>query len=214
MIIATNPFEISKSKIMLSNYNNSKRKRVVDVFFSVIALLFLLVIFPLIYVGIKFDSKGPVLYKRDRLGVNAKRFHLIKFRTMAVGSDLSKSGLRTKNFDNRVTRIGRLLRRTYLDEFPQFWNVLIGQMSIVGPRPEFPELYSDLEKISPNFRDRMLIKPGITGLAQIKYKHAHNDIEAAGRLVYDIEYISSASLFGDIKIILETLKRSIKLRGS
>lgn len=199
---------------MSNNYNNSNLKRLFDIIFGLLGIIILILLLPVIFFIVKLDTNGPVFYKRDRLGINGKRFQLVKLRTMSVGSDRNKSGLRTKSFDTRVTKSGRFLRKCYLDEFPQFWNVLIGQMSIVGPRPEFPELYSDLEKISPNFRDRMLIKPGITGLAQIKYKHAHNDIEAAGRLVYDIEYISSASLFGDIKIILETLKRSIKLRGS
>ena len=143
-----------------------------------------------------------------------KRFQLVKLRTMTVGSDSDKSGLRTKSFDTRVTKSGRFLRKCYLDEFPQFWNVLIGEMSVVGPRPEFPELYNSLEKISPNFRDRLIIKPGITGLAQVEYKHAHNDIEAAGRLEFDMDDIRSSNFLLDIKIILLTIKRSLRLGGS
>ena len=95
----------------------------------------------------KVYSRGPVFYKRARLGLNGKGFDLIKFLTMNEGSDQKKSGLRTQVFDSRITNIGRALRKSYIDELPQFWNVFKGDMSIVGPRPEFPELYVDLEKI-------------------------------------------------------------------
>lgn len=162
----------------------------------------------------KVYSRGPVFYKRSRLGLHGKGFDLIKFRTMNEGSDQKKSGLRTQVLDSRITNIGRVLRKSYIDELPQFWNVFKGDMSIVGPRPEFPELYVDLEKIMSGFTERLVVRPGITGLAQTQYKHAHNDIEAAGRLKYDMKYIETASFFGDLFIIVQTVFRSMKFKGS
>ena len=202
------------TKIMSNNYNNSNIKRLFDIIFGLLGIIILILLLPIIFLIVKLDTSGPVFYKRDRLGIMGKRFQLVKLRTMSVGSDRNKCGLRTKSFDTRVTKSGRFLRKCYLDEFPQFWNVLIGEMSVVGPRPEFPELYNSLEKISPNFRDRLIIKPGITGLAQVEYKHAHNDIEAAGRLEFDMDYVRSSNFLLDIKIILLTIKRSLRLGGS
>lgn len=202
------------SNIMPNNYDHSKLKRFFDIILGLVGIILLILLLPAIFLIIKSDSRGPIFYKRDRLGINGKRFQLVKLRTMSVGADTNKSGLRTKSFDTRVTKSGRFLRKCYLDEFPQFWNVLKGEMSVVGPRPEFPELYNSLEKISTNFRDRLIIKPGITGLAQVKYKHAHNDIEAAGRLEFDMDYVRTSNLFLDIKIIFLTIKRAFRLGGS
>ena len=202
------------SEIVPTGYSVSKRKRLLDLFGSLVGLVFLSLIFLFIVIIMKVYSRGPVFYKRARLGLHGKGFDLLKFRTMNEGSDQKKSGLRTQVFDNRITNIGRTLRKSYIDELPQFWNVFKGDMSIVGPRPEFPELYVDLEKIMSGFTERLVVRPGITGLAQTQYKHAHNDIEAAGRLEYDMKYIETASFFGDLSIIVQTVFRSMKFKGS
>ena len=139
------------SEIVPTGYSVSKRKRLLDLFGSLVGLVFLSLIFLFIVIIMKVYSRGPVFYKRARLGLHGKGFDLIKFRTMNEGSDQKKSGLRTQVFDNRITNIGRALRKSYIDELPQFWNVFKGDMSIVGPRPEFPELYVDLEKIMSGF---------------------------------------------------------------
>ncbi len=183
-----------------------------DYFISIIGASFLFVILPVVFVAVKTTSKGPVFYVRERLGLDGNTFKMIKFRTMVVDSDTK--GLRTEQGDPRITLPGRIMRKLYIDEMPQFLNVIKGEMSIVGPRPEFPELSEKLQQTNSDFSQRLVTKPGITGYTQILYPHAHNDAMAIQRLKYDIDYIQKANLLLDIKICFDTFKRLMKMKGA
>lgn len=180
--------------------------------FSLALILFLLTI-PFILVGVllvKLTSRGPAFYSQLRLGKNGRPFKVHKIRTMVHNCEKMtgpawSSGLN----DPRIIRIGRFLRRTHLDELPQLWNVLCGEMGLVGPRPERPEIIASLEKSLPHYRDRLVILPGITGLAQVQLP-ADTDLASVRRkLVYDLYYISQMSLWFDLRLMLCTGVRMV-----
>ena len=158
-------------------------KRALDLLLAVVGLLLASVIFPVIALAIRLDSKGPILYRQRRAGALQGRsatgspefieFEMLKFRTMRTGSEKLTGAVLTEENDPRVTRVGRFLRKTRLDELPQLWNVLMGEMSVVGPRPERPELFRNLALAIPFFEERMReAKPGITGLAQVSLSYS------------------------------------------
>lgn len=198
-------------------------KRLFDMLFSIIALLLLLPVLPFIALAIKMDSKGPVFYHQLRLGKSQleqkKYFNMIKFRTM--GTDAEKQGLAllAKKSDPRITRVGRFLRKSRLDETPQFINILLGDMSLIGPRPERPELTTEIEKKMPFFTERTYqVLPGLTGLAQINqsYLGSVNDIDQ--KLAFDHAYSLSISepitwLKTDLDILFKTILTVIKCNG-
>ena len=182
-------------------------KRVLDVHASLIGLALYLPIFLLAAIAIKLDSRGPVIYRQRRMGLGNKEFTLYKLRTMVA--DAERNGPQWADPDDgRVTRVGRFLRRTRLDEFPQFVNVLRGEMSLVGPRPERECFIREFSKEDPRFAWRTLVKPGITGLAQINGGY---DLLPTEKLAYDLEYIRNFSLGLDIKILFRTI--GVVLRG-
>ena len=194
-------------------YLTSKVKRILDVVVSFVGMIILGLMFPILAVAIKVDGPGPIFYRRKRLGINSRPFAMNKFRTMRVGSDILPAQLRTQTNDPRVTNVGRVLRHAHLDEFPQFINVLRGEMSVVGPRPEFPELTVAQEQHAPGFSARLTTKPGITGSSQIETERAPTtNAEAAKRINADMFYLEHASFYLDIKIVFLTLLRVIKLR--
>ncbi len=178
----------------------------------------MLPIYLIIAIAIKLDSKGPVLFKQVRVGKNRKDFVIYKFRTMVVSAE-SKRELQIDpsnmdNFvfqskrDNRVTKVGSFLRNTSLDEIPQLFNVLFGDMSLVGPRPEIP----DVVKYYPeNYYQRLLVLPGITGLAQVS---GRGEIELGKTIYYDLTYISNFSIWNDIKILFTTVFKVFKRDGA
>jgi exopolysaccharide biosynthesis polyprenyl glycosylphosphotransferase len=178
-------------------------KRTFDIFFSLTALVLLSPVFLILASVIKGTSPGPVFFKQKRIGVNQREFFIYKFRTMVRQNRRMSDTTWTTPGDARVTRVGRFMRRTGLDELPQFWNVLTGDMSVVGPRPErkyFVELFN---KDHPNYGIRHLVKSGITGLAQVN--GLRGDSSIAKRLEYDIQYTENWSLWLDLKIIWLTL---------
>jgi len=195
-------------------YATSKLKRAGDIVFGsiavVIASVFTLVVGPIILL----QSGFPIFFHQRRVGVNGKVFTLVKFRTMRVPADGESWNLRTADGDARITKLGKLLRRSYIDELPQFWNVVKGEMSIVGPRPELPELEAELSNTNRDFRDRISVKPGITGLAQVKYRHAHGEREAMRRINFDRLYIQNSSFALDAKIVVLTILRTVRQRGT
>ncbi len=167
---------------------------------SIIAIVLTLIVGPMIWL----ESPGPIFFTQIRLGKNGKPFKLIKFRTMIPNAEKYTGPTLATDDDPRITRVGRLLRKFRIDEFPQFFNVLLGHMSVVGPRPERPEMYEKISKELPIFHFRLLVKPGITGLAQVYGKY---DTGAREKLKYDLMYIfTRPKLALDIKIILLTIK--------
>jgi len=182
---------------------NNTLKRAFDIYFSLTALVLLAPVFLLLAALVKATSPGPVFFKQKRIGVNHREFFIFKFRTMVPQSRRDSDTTWTRPDDRRVTRVGKFMRRTGLDELPQFWNVLAGDMSVVGPRPErkyFVELFN---RRLPNYGIRHLVKSGITGLAQVN--GLRGDSSIAERLEYDIQYTENWNLWLDLKIIWLTL---------
>ncbi len=179
-------------------------KRSFDIIFSSFILILTLPIFILISLFIKLTSKGPVIYKQERVGLDGKTFTVYKFRTMSVDAEKNTGPIWAKKDDPRTTKIGRILRRTSLDELPQFFNVLKGDMSVVGPRPERPYFVEQFKDAVPKYLDRHLLKTGITGWAQVNGLRGQAPIKE--RTKYDLFYIENWSMAFDIKIILKTIK--------
>lgn len=197
-------------------------KRFFDVVFSVLIGLITLPFYPLITLSIKLDSRGPVFFKQARVGRTGKPFTLVKFRNMVANSPDGSAEAGTGPVwasanDPRVTRVGRFIRKTRIDELPQLWNVLKGDMSFVGPRPERPEFHEQLKKEVPFYEERYLIKPGLTGWAQLKYKLDFKGgmtiRDTFEKLQYDLYYIKNRSIFLDLAIILKTLNKLIRQSG-
>lgn len=176
-------------------------KRVFDIAFSLLAGIALLIPMVFIAVLIRLDSPGPALFRQERLGKDERPFLLFKFRSMRV--DAEKDGPQwAAAGDARCTRLGRVLRSCRLDELPQLWNILIGDMSFVGPRPERAFFYDQFRQYIPGFHRRMLVKPGLTGLAQVNGGY---DLGPAEKLVYDLEYIRNRSLRLDFQCLMKTV---------
>lgn len=186
-------------------------KRIVDIFVASIASLILLPLVPLLVFLIKLDSPGPAIFKQTRVGLMGKHFTLYKLRTMRLDAEKDGAQWATQN-DPRVTRLGAILRKSRLDEVPQLWNVLKGDMSLVGPRPERPEFVDQLKEIIPLYEWRHLMPPGLTGWAQIRYKYADNFDDSKRKLQFDLYYIKNFSLRLDIEILLNTIP--LMMRGS
>ena len=184
---------------------SSAAKRVFDVVASAL-LLFLsapvIVLFALI---IKLDSRGPALFRQSRVGLYGTTFDVIKLRSMRLDAEADGAQWATMN-DPRITRVGRLIRKTRIDELPQTWSVLKGQMSFVGPRPERPEFVSDLEDKLPFYAERHMVKPGITGWAQINYPYGASIEDSRHKLEYDLYYAKNYTPFLDLLILLQTLR--------
>jgi len=193
-------------------------KRIFDIILSFIGIVILLPIYLVIAIAIKLDSKGPVLFKQVRVGKDRRNFTIYKFRTMVISAE-SKRELQIDptnmdNFvfqsksDNRITKVGSFLRNTSLDEIPQLFNVLFGHMSLVGPRPEIPEV---VKYYPENYYQRLLVLPGITGLAQVS---GRGEIELGKTVYYDLTYISNFSIWFDIKILFTTFFKVFKREGA
>jgi lipopolysaccharide/colanic/teichoic acid biosynthesis glycosyltransferase len=166
---------------------------------------------PAEHIAIRCESKGPVFYNQIRIGLRNRTFRIWKLRTMTVNAESSGAQWAAEN-DHRITRIGKLLRKTRIDELPQLWNILRGEMSIVGPRPERPEFVVELIKEIPFYNQRHLMKPGLTGWAQINYPYGANSVDALRKLEYDLYYIKNASLGLDFQIVLRTI--GVVMKGS
>jgi len=184
-------------------YDSSKK--ILETLFSLFLIIFLSPLFLIIYLLIKMLSSGPVIYSQTRIGRNEKEFTLYKFRTMKT--DAEKNGAQWSSLnDPRLTKIGSLLRKTHLDELPQLFNVLKGEISFVGPRPERPEFVKSLKEIIPFYEIRHLVKPGVTGWAQINFRYGSSVEDAYEKLQYELYYIKHRSLIKDLGIIIKTIK--------
>lgn len=179
-------------------------KQAFDITLSLIVLILFSPLFLFLAMGIKATSKGPIIYSHERIGRFGKPFTLYKFRSMYVDAEKNGPELSSKN-DSRITPFGRFLRKTKLDELPNFWNVLKGDMSIVGPRPERKYYIDKIVEVAPHYLHLQKVKPGITSWGQVKYGYAEDVDQMVKRLKYDILYIENMSLYVDFKIIIYTL---------
>lgn len=187
-------------------------KRAMDIFFSIFTFTFLSPVFIITAILVKFSSPGPVLYSHLRVGRHGKPFMMYKFRSMRDGAEQNVPLLSSKN-DSRITPFGRIMRMTRLDEIPQFYNVLIGEMSIVGPRPERQYYIDRIVQIAPHYRHLHKVKPGITSWGQVKYGYAENVEQMVERLKYDLIYIENMSIAVDLKILIYTVLIVLQGRG-
>jgi exopolysaccharide biosynthesis polyprenyl glycosylphosphotransferase len=187
-------------------------KRFIDVLFSGIATILLLPLFIILAIVVKLSSAGPIFFLQDRIGLNGKTFRIIKYRTMYVDSEKAGPQLSSSE-DPRITKVGRFLRKTRLDEFPQFINVLKGEMSLVGPRPERQFYIDKIVQIEPQFLHLTKVRPGITSWGQVKYGYAENVDQMLQRMKFDLLYMKNRTLALDFKIMLYTVIIIFKAKG-
>lgn len=187
-------------------------KRFLDVVLSLVAITLLMPLYLILAIGVKLSSPGPVFFLQDRIGLNGKVFRIIKFRTMFVDAEKSGPQLSSAN-DPRITGIGKFMRKSRLDEFPQFMNVILGDMSLVGPRPERQYYIDQIAPIEPQFLQLTRIRPGITSWGQVKYGYAENVEQMLQRMKYDLLYLKNQTLSLDFKIMLYTVLIVLKGKG-
>ncbi|MBI4117211.1 MAG: sugar transferase [Parcubacteria group bacterium] len=187
-------------------------KRLTDIILSLIGLAGLIVIFPFIGPAIKITSSGPLFYRQGRVGKGGRIFEVVKFRTMIENAE-TNGAVWAQREDSRVFKAGRFLRKTRLDELPQVFNILKGEMSVVGPRAERPEFVEKFKKEIPFYEERLLVRPGLTGWAQINYGKDLNESDTKEKLQYDLYYIKNRSLTIDLAVILKTIKTVLSATG-
>jgi len=187
-------------------------KRSMDIVLSTFAIIILLPLYIVCAIGVKLSSKGPILYLQERIGLNGKPFQIIKFRSMVADAERGTPQLSSKD-DPRITRFGQFMRKSRLDEIPQFANVLLGDMALVGPRPERQFYIDQIVKIAPHYKLLLTVKPGMTSWGQVKFGYAENIEEMIERLKWDILYLDNMSLQTDIKILIYTVLIVIKGTG-
>ncbi|ARN79513.1 sugar transferase [Nonlabens spongiae] len=197
-----------------SNQNQLYRlyHRVFDIIASLIGLTIGLVFLPLILIGNLIGNRGPLFYFQERLGKNRKPFKIIKYRSMVTNAEAQGAQFAQKN-DARITAFGKFLRKSRLDEFPQFINILKGEMSIIGPRPERPMFTQQLAEKIPYYETRTMVKPGLTGWAQVRGKYGETDDDHREKLRYDLYYIKKRSVSLDLRIIVKTLSTIVFFKG-
>jgi exopolysaccharide biosynthesis polyprenyl glycosylphosphotransferase len=188
-------------------------KRVLDIVGSIVGLLIFVALLPFIALAILIESGLPVLYWQERLGKGGREFQIVKFRTMVQDAEKDGKAQMAGEKDPRITRVGNFLRTTRLDEFPQFWNVLRGEMSLVGPRAERAQWVATFQEEIPFYRARLLVKPGITGWAQINYGYAATVEDTSVKLEYDLYYIKHRSILMDLAVILRTVGTVLGRKG-
>lgn len=187
-------------------------KRASDIFISLLALVLLSPVFLVLALGVKLSSPGPVLFRQERIGRHGRPFRIIKFRSMYCDAESNGPQL-SSSTDARITPFGRWMRRTRMDELPQFWNVLKGEMSLVGPRPERQHFIDAITAVAPHYRHLHKVRPGITSWGQVKFGYAENVDQMVRRLKYDILYIENMSLAVDLKILAYTVLIVLKGDG-
>jgi sugar transferase (PEP-CTERM system associated) len=188
-------------------------KRAIDVALSFVGLILFLPFFPLVALLIRLDSPGPILFRQKRVGENERIFTVYKFRTMRQDAESATGAVWAQKEDPRVTRLGRFLRKCRIDEIPQLVNVLLGEMSLVGPRPERPEFVAKLKEVVPYYSERHFVRPGVTGWAQVCYPYGASVEDALEKLRYDLYYTKNISLLLDLQVILKTFKVVLSGQG-
>jgi exopolysaccharide biosynthesis polyprenyl glycosylphosphotransferase len=183
-----------------------KTKRLIDIIISSFILFISLPLWPIIALLIKMNSRGPVFYVQKRVGKNESLFSLYKFRSMIDKAEENEAVWAGEN-DKRITFVGKILRKLHLDELPQFWNVIRGEMSLVGPRPERPEFVEKLEKKIPYYSLRHFMEPGVTGWAQVNFPYASSIEDSHEKLEYDLYYVSHMNMLFDVQVLLKTAQK-------
>jgi exopolysaccharide biosynthesis polyprenyl glycosylphosphotransferase len=186
--------------------------RIGEILVAIIGLICGLMILPLLLIGNLLGNRGPLFYKQERVGKNGEIFNIVKLRSMIVNAESHGAVFATAN-DNRVTVFGRFLRKTRIDEIPQFINVLKGDMAIIGPRPERPFFVKEIAKIMPFYETRHIVKPGLTGWAQVNYSYGETLQDSLIKLQYDLYYIKHRSVFLDVSIVVKTISTVLFYRG-
>jgi len=205
----TNPYSIVHKDNFYSLFN-----RIINISCAIIAGLFFIVVLPFVWIGNLLLNRGPLFYSQDRVGENNKQFSIIKFRTMIVDAEKKSGPQFAQKNDARITKVGNVLRKTRLDELPQFWNILRGDINLIGPRPERAFFVDELSKQIPFFKLRNAVKPGLTGWAQVKHHYASDFDDTLVKLQYDLYYIKHRSLLLDLIIIFKTIAVMIKFKGT
>ncbi len=180
-------------------------KRSLDILVSAFGILVSLPVMPVVALAVRLDSKGPVIFKQARVGMRGRTFNMMKFRTMVQDAEAKTGPVWAKEHDPRITRVGKFLRKTHLDELPQLFNVIKGEMSIVGPRPERPYFVSEFRRIIPHYDRRLCAKPGITGLAQVKRGYDETLADVKRKVKYDLLYIQKMCPLLDFKVLAMTV---------
>jgi len=210
--------EIKPSWLIFSDGFRASRltraaKRIVDLLLAAVCLVLAAPLVLLTALAVRLESAGPVLYRQERVGENGRLFTLFKFRSMRTDAE-SGTPIWATEKDQRVTRVGCFIRRTRLDELPQLWNVLRGDMSFVGPRPERPFFVEQLAAVIPFYMERHAVKPGVTGWAQVKYRYGSSVEDAMEKLRYDLYYIKHLSIVFDLTIVMDTVKVIVLGKGA
>lgn len=197
-----------------SNQNKFYRlvHRLFDTLMSIVGIAFFITIVPLVFIGNLLGNRGPLFYTQTRIGKNGRAFKIIKLRTMVQNAEKEGAMWAQKN-DSRITRFGKFLRKSRLDEIPQFFNVLVGEMSVIGPRPERPVFVRELSEEIPFYETRHIVKPGLTGWAQVMGSYTNSEDGALEKLQYDLYYIKHRNLFMDLSIVLKTISTVVNFRG-
>jgi exopolysaccharide biosynthesis polyprenyl glycosylphosphotransferase len=188
-------------------------KRGIDLLLALLVGVVFVIVLPLVALIIRLDSPGSIFYTQERLGQGGRPFRIYKFRSMVSDAEAQTGAVFSRKGDPRVTRFGRFMRKTRLDELPQVINVLRGEMSVVGPRPERPEHVERLTQKIPFYRTRLIVKPGLTGWAQVRYNYGSTDEDALAKLEYDLYYIRHQSFLLDVNIMLRTVGKILSMSG-
>jgi exopolysaccharide biosynthesis polyprenyl glycosylphosphotransferase len=188
-------------------------KRLLDIVCGATIAVIFTMVFPFAAIAIKLDSPGAIFYKQERIGLNGKKFTIYKLRSMVQNAERNGKAQWAVKGDARITKVGNFIRKTRLDELPQAINILRGEMSIVGPRPERQQFIDKLEQQIPNYGTRLTVKPGLTGWAQVKYGYGSTIEDAQLKLKHDLYYIQHQSLLLDLQILLRTFSVVFKMQG-
>lgn len=188
-------------------------RRALDIICGLIIAAIFVIVFPFVAIAIKLDSPGSIFYKQERVGLNGNKFTIYKLRSMVQNAERNGQAQWAVKGDSRITRVGNFIRKTRLDELPQVINVLKGEMSMVGPRPERQQFMEKLEDQIPNFTKRLAVKPGLTGWAQVNYGYGSTIEDAKIKLKYDLYYCKHQSLALNFQILLRTFAVVLKMQG-
>ena len=189
-------------------------KRLLDIFLALLVFTFTWPLMILTAIAVRMDSAGPVLFRQERCGHHGRPFTVLKFRSMSADAEAKSGPVWASEGDPRITRVGRFIRKTRLDELPQVFNVLLGDMSMVGPRPERQHFVEQLAQEIPYFNQRHVVKPGLTGWAQVNYPYGNTVEDSKNKLQFDLFYIKHQSLLFDLSILFSTIKTVVLRRGT